>query len=716
VSGVVLDSMRVEVRRSEWRIMVLRSLSLLSLVCLPVPIVLGSLRSPEAYAPMLGPAAAVVVAGVAGATARRLSVGARALILGGPLYVFACSSVYLHGTTPGGLLMLAMIAVVAGLVRGAAAGAAALVLTAVTFGVVGALGREHAIARLVADLPSPLSWLRMAITYFVSTGVLLWVVTLALRRVEDALAEQRHTEGRLRAADALRRLTVEAASLGTWSLDAATRRFAWDEMIQSFPWTAPPATLEALLARVPGEDRARVAAEFEAVLRREKPELKLEHGYLVGEQRTWVEARGRLTRIAGRDHLVGTVADVRERREAAERRASLHATLLGIATGEDVARGDLDAGLRAITAAGARLLDVERCGVWLFSADGAVLENQDLHQRRSGAHGRIGRIAREAYPAYFAALGAQRAVAAADALRDPRTAELADYLGQHGIAALLDASIHVGGRLVGVVCHEHVGPTPRRWTSDEEDAAAQLADAAARMIEAAERRRAQRELEVAYAQLARLHRRMDLVREEERRNIARELHDELGGTLTAVKLHLTLAGREPARAAERIAEATHIVDRAVHTTRELTRALRPPLLDEIGLVPALQSFVEEQARASGLGVRLEAPAAPPRASSEIETAAFRVVQEAVTNALRHAGATQVDVALRAGARLEIVVRDDGRGFDAPAALAAEATDDAGIGLVGMRERARALGGRFAVSSTPGGGTEIRVELPLEIAA
>jgi two-component system, NarL family, nitrate/nitrite sensor histidine kinase NarX len=127
----------------------------------------------------------------------------------------------------------------------------------------------------------------------------------------------------------------------------------------------------------------------------------------------------------------------------------------------------------------------------------------------------------------------------------------------------------------------------------------------------------------------------------------------------------------------------------------------------------MQSFVDEQARASGMELKLDAPAPPPRASTEIETAAFRVVQEAVTNALRHAGATHVDVALRAGDHLEIVVRDDGGGFDASAALAQK---DGHLGLVGMRERARALGGQFAVRSTPGRGTEVRVELPLRSAA
>jgi two-component system sensor histidine kinase UhpB len=148
----------------------------------------------------------------------------------------------------------------------------------------------------------------------------------------------------------------------------------------------------------------------------------------------------------------------------------------------------------------------------------------------------------------------------------------------------------------------------------------------------------------------------------------------------------------------------------IRLVRELSFDLRPPLMDDLGLLVALRGQLEALAERSGLGVSLTSEALPDRLPPEVEIAAFRIVQEAVTNVVRHAEARRVDVVLRGAAeRLEIEVRDDGKGLDARDA-AGRPGGGVHLGLPGMRERAQALGGNVTLESAPGGGTTLRATL------
>lgn len=157
-----------------------------------------------------------------------------------------------------------------------------------------------------------------------------------------------------------------------------------------------------------------------------------------------------------------------------------------------------------------------------------------------------------------------------------------------------------------------------------------------------------------------------------------------------------------------------MIDDMIARVRLMSGNLRPPLLDESGLVPALGAFIDGQAALSGVAMTLEvdeAPEAPPL-GRDIEITCFRVVQEAVTNALRHAEPRVLRVRIdRRRDRLALRVHDDGRGFDVAVRLEGAAADGH-LGVVGMRERVRAHGGGFRLSSHPGGGTTIEVDLPL----
>ena len=212
--------------------------------------------------------------------------------------------------------------------------------------------------------------------------------------------------------------------------------------------------------------------------------------------------------------------------------------------------------------------------------------------------------------------------------------------------------------------------------------------------------------------LQRLSARLVHAQEDERRTIARELHDEVGQALTAVKTELGLAERR-ARASGAsdpgLEEARGITDRALNTVRDLSQLLRPTLLDDLGLAAATDSLLRGVSRRTGIRADLEADGAVGRLATEVETCAYRIVQESVTNVARHADATAVRVTLvRRGLTLRIRIEDNGRGFDA-GRLAA--SDTRGLGLIGMRERVSGLRGVFVLDTAPGRGTRIAVDLP-----
>jgi signal transduction histidine kinase len=200
-------------------------------------------------------------------------------------------------------------------------------------------------------------------------------------------------------------------------------------------------------------------------------------------------------------------------------------------------------------------------------------------------------------------------------------------------------------------------------------------------------------------------------REEEARRIAHALHDEAGQLLAS--LHVTLdelASQAPAQDAI-FRRLRAVLDRVEAQLRRLSHELRPTILDDLGLQPALEWLAQGLAERRGLAVTVEGPDC--RLAPEVETALYRIVQEALTNALRHARPRRIAVGVREeGPHIRAVIRDDGQGFDVAAAWAERG--DRGLGLIGMRERAEALGGRLEVRSTPGEGTEVCVLVPREV--
>src|SRR5438105_2977814 len=235
-----------------------------------------------------------------------------------------------------------------------------------------------------------------------------------------------------------------------------------------------------------------------------------------------------------------------------------------------------------------------------------------------------------------------------------------------------------------------------------------------------ERRRAQaalervnRELELSHERLRALSRRLLEVQEEERGRLARDLHDDIGQVLTALKIQLESLQRagDPALRV-RIAEGVETVQHTLERVRHLSLSLRPPQLDDLGLAAALRSHLDRQAGVGGIAPHFDAAEAPQDFDPDTETACFRVAQEAINNVLRHAHAHNLWVRLfTAGGRLALSVRDDGRGFDLEAVRRCAASG-ASLGLVGMEERIALAGGSFELSAAPGQGTVLLATFPV----
>jgi signal transduction histidine kinase len=266
-----------------------------------------------------------------------------------------------------------------------------------------------------------------------------------------------------------------------------------------------------------------------------------------------------------------------------------------------------------------------------------------------------------------------------------------------GFRSGLFVPLLVGNRAIGVIAaHNRIGADPR-FTDEELRLAETFAARAAVAVDLSDR--------VARDAL----RRVVAGQEFERRRLARELHDETGQALTSILLRLKQV--EDAKSVEEaratVAGAREQIVHTLQSVRRLAVELRPKALDDFGLVPALERLGESFAEQSGIAVDVQANLDSDRLPGEVETALYRIVQEALTNVAKHAGASRVSVVVtkREGA-VTAVVEDDGKGFGASGG------EGEGLGLVGMKERVGLLDGRLAIESTEGAGTTVVAEVPV----
>ncbi|MDP3096494.1 MAG: PAS domain S-box protein [Syntrophales bacterium] len=231
-----------------------------------------------------------------------------------------------------------------------------------------------------------------------------------------------------------------------------------------------------------------------------------------------------------------------------------------------------------------------------------------------------------------------------------------------------------------------------------------------------ERKQADEALRASREQLRALAGRLQAVREEERTQIAREIHDELGGALTGLKIDFSLLTRAALKIENETVRTsllagmdsmTKFIDATIQTVRRIAMELRPGVLDDLGLVAALEWQLKDFEKRTGIRCEFFPPVEDISLDDDLSTALFRIFQEALTNVARHSGATEVRVRLRADADSSTLeVEDNGKGIEKEKTLSKES-----LGLLGMRERAQMFGGRITVAGTPGIGTTVTVEIP-----
>jgi PAS domain S-box-containing protein len=264
-----------------------------------------------------------------------------------------------------------------------------------------------------------------------------------------------------------------------------------------------------------------------------------------------------------------------------------------------------------------------------------------------------------------------------------------------------------------------------RWILGRAKAVSRDADGRATRVigthtDITERKRAEAQREAALQALQEsqhwleeIARRVLQTQELERRALARELHEDLAQAMLAVKLNLQFVGGDDLaeRSGDAIRTSMNALDDAIQRMRDLSRDLRPAVLDDLGLVPALRALLDRQAQQASFRPSFASDRRDHQLPAALENAYFRIAQEAVTNAARHAEAAHVAVELRnEDGALLLVVRDDGTGFDADARLNGNNAEES-LGLISMRERAHLVGGTVEIASQPGHGTEVRVRTP-----
>jgi PAS domain S-box-containing protein len=357
---------------------------------------------------------------------------------------------------------------------------------------------------------------------------------------------------------------------------------------------------------------------------------------------------------------------------------------------------------RALQLAQERLeLAIEGAGVGLYDANlntGEVTVNQRYLEIRGYAPGEI------------AAITVQSWWETIHPHDQPRVLQMSEDCrqGRQEHFALKYRIRHRSGRWIWVM---------DRGKAFNRDAAGNPQRAAGTCLDITEQYEAELQLTDQAERLRQLSRTLLSVQEDERRVLARELHDDLGQQLAALKLNLNLAfpQQHPGEAANqrRLADCLEIVDYLHERLQSTAHNLRPAVLDDLGLAAALHWYARNQADRAGCQIEVRDQLSPLLPA--LETAAFRIVQEAVNNAIRHGSARRIVITAKVhNSALLLAIQDDGCGFDLHGGLTGR--DKPGLGLISMRERAELLGGRFALSSQPGAGVQIEVSIPLPLPA
>ncbi|RME85621.1 MAG: PAS domain S-box protein [Caldilineae bacterium] len=423
---------------------------------------------------------------------------------------------------------------------------------------------------------------------------------------------------------------------------------------------------------------------------------------------TWhtvdILASNLLDNEAVRGYLI-TAHDVTERVRA-QQKLEQHARRLELLHSIDsasVANEPVDAIARQALMALHGLIPCRQTGVTLFDLEhGEVVPLAVSGENPAVLHAAIEDIFGEP----FASLAQmQPATGDRDDVQIPPISSIVRAVTDDRTRTVWMAPLNVGDRFLGALMV--AGDDGEAWT---EEHATIVEEVATSLAAAIQNQRLFRHLELANRQLQELSRRLVRLQEEEWRRLARELHDEVGQTLTVLSLSLQLAERNAASTGREELESIHArVTELMEMVRDMSLRLRPTMLDDLGLAPTLLWLCENFRKRTGLDIHFSQRGLDRRFDLDSETAVYRIVQEALTNATRHAETSEVTVSVWTdGESVHLQVADEGRGFDPDAAFVGGYT----AGLSSMRERATLLGGHFEIDSAPGSGTIVSASIPL----
>jgi PAS domain S-box-containing protein len=527
-------------------------------------------------------------------------------------------------------------------------------------------------------------------------------------RVAAASLGQWQAEAALRASEERLRLAQRLARIGSWSWDIPSGQVEWsDQLFELFqaPRTTP--SLELARTFVHPDDVEMWQSIVQQSIRRQEP-FAFDYRVVRGDGETiWVHVDTR-TVFDDRGEFIGywgNVQDITERKrteDALHRRASQLALLNDV--GARIA-GVLD--LEEVLDSAVRLIheSFNYHHVALFIQD---TQGEELVMRASAgdfAHlfPSDHRLALDEGLVGHAGYSGETQLAN-DVEVDPRY--INRYPEEIPTCSELAVPVKMGGKTIGIL--DVQSPEPDAFPTDDVTVMETLADQVAVAMENARLYEAERDTRRRLRDLAGY---LQDAREQERKRIAREVHDELGQTLTALKFDLSqLAKQLPQEILalhQRVDEMAGLIDHAIHTVRRVSTELRPGLLDDLGLAAAIEWQAEEFTERTGVRTDLHLSEEAVTLGSDVVTALFRIFQETLTNVARHAQASQVRVELITDPdQVMLQVRDDGRGI-----AEHEIRDSQALGLLGMRERARALGGEVTIKGVPGQGTTVTVRIP-----
>jgi PAS domain S-box-containing protein len=525
------------------------------------------------------------------------------------------------------------------------------------------------------------------------------------------ITERKQAEDALRKSEEQLRLSLDAARMGTWEVNVVTGDVSWSHNYEALFGLSPgtsPRTREAFLALVHPDDRKSVDEVFRRAIEVDAEYFQEFRICWPDGSVHWILGVGRANRDdTGRPvRVTGVGMDITERKQAEQALQARYREQQWLheiselvltsrdlkATAETIIDKALSASLcdlgiiRLLTSAAARLEVVASQGY-------LDPENLTRHRNNPSLPGSRGEIMR-----FFA----RKQTIVVEMV--PDEPGLRTFKGE-GVQSLIMVPVVAGQEILGLL--QLGSRTPRKF---EPDLINFLETLGSHFGIALQKTTLLEEALVGQAQLRDLSRRLVEAQEIERRDIARELHDEIGSLLTGLKLTLDLSARSGTdRTNPESISAQSLIGELFAKVRSLSQSLRPPMLDDLGLLASLSWHVKEFTAHTGVQVDFQHYDLERRFSAEVEIAAYRIVQEALTNVARHAQVKEATVTLWADQNLlGLEISDRGAGFDQTAILARAS----GAGLAGMRERVAQLGGSIEITSDPGAGTSITVELPL----